>query len=103
MAALTPTKVVVISSPGGEYVTKVFTVTPESASDTVDLTTYFDDIVAIVCAHITAGADANLLTAHATESGETVTIVTKGADGNASTNWDSASITLTVIGTAYPQ
>lgn len=103
MAALTPTKVSTISSPGGEYVMKVFTVTPSSASDTVDLTSHFDSIKAILAPHITAGADANLLTAHATESSETVTIVTKGADGLAATDWTGASITLTVIGTQYPQ
>lgn len=102
MAALTPTQVAVIASPGGEYVTKIFTVTPKSASDTVDLTTYFDSIDAVF-GIVNAGQDANLMTAHCTNSSETVTIASLGADGGASTNWDAASITLTVVGTAYPQ
>lgn len=102
MAALTPTKVAVIASPGGEYVTKIFTVTPQSASDTVDLTTYFDSIKAVY-GIVNAGQDANLMTAHCTNSNETVTIASLGADGGASTNWDAASITLYVVGTAYPQ
>lgn len=102
MAALTPTKVATIASPGGEYVTKIFTVTPESASDTVVLTSHFDSIVAVY-GIVNAGQDANLMTAHCTNSSETVTIATLGADGGAATNWDSASITLVVVGTAYPQ
>jgi len=103
MGAISPTKVVTISSPGGEYVEKIFTVTPASASDTIDLTTHFDDILAIRTPHITAGQDANFMTAHATESGETITLVSLGADGGAATNWDGASITIGVVGTAYPQ
>jgi hypothetical protein len=103
MAALTPTLVKSLDASAGNLKIKVFTVTPESASDTVDLTTYFNDIHAVISAHITAGADANLVTAHVTESAESLTIVTKGADGNASTNWDSASITLTVMGEDEPQ
>ena len=99
MAALTPTLVKSLDASAGQTKIKVFTVTPSSASDTVDLTGYFDTINAIVCSNITAGADANLLTAHATESSETVTIVTKGADGNAATDWTGASITLTIVGT----
>jgi hypothetical protein len=103
MAALTPTLVLVVASPGGEYVEKTFTVAPSSASDTVDLTTYFDNVKFVRTPHITAGADANLLTAHATNSSETITIVTKGADGLAATDWTGASITLSVVGSAYPQ
>jgi hypothetical protein len=102
ISAANTTKVVTISSPGGEYVTKIFTYAPESASDTLDLTTHFDDIVAVT-AVVNAGQDADLQTAHVTESAETVTVVTLNGAGTASTNWDSASITLTVIGTAYPQ
>lgn len=103
MGAITPTRVVTISSPGGEYVTKIFTVTPGSASDTVDLTSHFDSVLAIVGAHINSGADSALQTAHVTNSNETLTVVTKGGDGNAATDWTGASITLTVVGTAYPQ
>lgn len=102
MAAVTPTKVATLSSPGGEYVIKVFTMTPESASDTVDLTSHFDDILASF-AIVNAGQDANLMTAHVSESAETLTVVSLGADGGASTNWDSASITLVVVGSQYPQ
>lgn len=99
MAALTPTKVVSMDASAGNYKLKVFTVTPSSASDTVDLTSHFDTVTAVLAPHITAGEDANLLTAHATNSSGTITIVTKGADGLAASDWTGASITLSVIGT----
>jgi hypothetical protein len=98
MAALTPTLVVSMDSSAGKYKTKVFTVTPSSASDTVDLSTYFDTIKGILTPHITTGEDANLLTAHGTFSTTTVTIVTKDAAGSAATDWTGAAITLTVVG-----
>ena len=99
MAALTPTLVVSLDTSAGNYKRKVFTVVPTSASDTVDLSSYFDTITFISTPHITTGEDANLLTAHGTFSTTTVTIVTKGADGNAATDWTTASITLEVVGT----
>lgn len=99
MAALTPTLVVSLDTSAGQYKRKIFTVTPSSASDTVALASYFDTITAVATPHITTGADANLLTGHATVSSTTVTIVTKGADGLAATDWTGASITLEVVGT----
>jgi hypothetical protein len=102
MAALTPTKVQTISSPGGEYVIKQFTVTLESASDTVDLTSHFDDIKSVFGV-LNEGQTANLATVHCTESAETVTIASLNAAGAASTVWTSSVVLLTVIGTVYPQ
>lgn len=96
MAALTPTKLLATEFAGSMKV-KVFTVTPSSASDTVDLSGYFDTLYAVIPV-ITAGEDANLLTIHPTFTGTTVTLVTKGADGLAATDWTGASVKLTVIG-----
>ncbi len=97
MGAIAATKVVCTEFAGNEK-TKVFTVTPGSASDTIDLSTFFSSITAVLTPQITAGADANLLTGHATVSGTTVTLVTKGADGLAASDWTTASVQLVVIG-----
>lgn len=97
MAALTPT-VVIKTEFGGNQKVKIFTVTPSSASDTVDLTSHFDTINGVI-ASIETGADANLLTVHPSVSGLTVTLVTKGADGLAATDWTGAAIRLFVVGT----
>jgi hypothetical protein len=84
----------------GEYKVLKVTATPGSASDTVTLTQASHGITEIlyVCPTITTGADANLLTAHATFSGLVITVVTKGADGLAATDWTGASIDLLIIG-----
>lgn len=98
MAALTPT-VVNKTEFSGNVKEKVFTVTPSSASDTVDLSSYFDTILSAQ-AYLTAGLDANLTILIPSYSGTTVTIVQKKADGATNADdWTSASITLIVKGT----
>lgn len=97
MAAISPTKLY-----GGEFAgnekTKVFTVTPGSASDTVALASHFDTIHA-VAATITGGMDAALLGVQATFSGTTVTVATFDQAGSAATDWTGAQVTLVVFGT----
>ncbi len=97
MAAITATKVVCTEFAGNEKM-KVFTLTPTSASDTLDLSTFFSSITAVFSPQITAGADAALLTGHATYSGTTVTLVTKGADGLAASDWTGAAVQLIIMG-----
>jgi hypothetical protein len=96
MAAITPTK-----QYGGEFAgqkkIKIFSITPGSASDTVDLSSHFSSIDSVM-AHLNAGADANLLTIHATVSSTTVTVVTKDAAGSSASDWTGAAATLLVIG-----
>lgn len=92
MGAVTPTAVK-NSELAGDYKLAVFSFVPASASDTLTFTLAthgFSEIAAILACEIREGADANLVSAHATFSGLVVTVVTKGADGNAATNWDSA-------------
>lgn len=99
MAALTPTLVKSIPFSGGSEVQKIFTVTPEAASDTVALSSYFDTIHAAQ-AYLTAGLDAALTILLPSFSGTTVTIAQKKADGaTAADDWTGASITLIVTGT----
>ena len=76
---------------------QVFTITPGSASDTVDLSGYFTAITCVIPL-LTAGTSANLATIAATVSGTTVTVVTYNAAGSNATNWGSAAATLIVIG-----
>lgn len=99
MAAITGT-LVKGTEFSGEYKLLKITATPTSASDTVTLTqaTHGINEILYVCPTITTGADANLLTAHATFSGLVITVVTKGADGLAATDWTTASIDLLVVG-----
>lgn len=97
MAALTPTEVVATEFAGAARV-KVFTCTPQAASDTVDLSSYFDTIYAVIPV-LQGGADANLLAGiQCSFSGTTVTLVNIEADGSAGTNWDNATYRLVVIG-----
>jgi hypothetical protein len=99
MAALTPTLVISYDAGAGQVKKKIFTVTPESASDTVALSGYFDTIYAAQ-AYLTAGLDAALTILLPSFSGTTVTIAQLKADGaTAADNWDTASITLHVTGT----
>jgi hypothetical protein len=100
MAALTPTLTAVISTPGGGMVEKIFTVTPSSASDTIDLSAYFDTIKFIRAPHIIAGADAALVAAYASFSSLSVTLTTVIGATGAATDWTGASIILSVVGTA---
>jgi hypothetical protein len=100
MADLTET-VIAGTEFAGKFKLVVVTATPGSASDTITLSqaqTGIQSIAAIIGCVITTGADANLLTAHVTFSGLVATVVTKGADGLAATDWTGASITLTVLG-----
>lgn len=98
MGAITPTKVVTTEFSGKNKVF-TFTCTPASASDTVTLSASngirtIKDVIAVV----SAGQDANLMTAHATFSGLVITIVTIGADGGNATDWTGAVVKLWVIG-----
>lgn len=100
MAELTET-IVAATEFAGKFKIVTLTCTPGSASDTVVLTqreTGIQSIAHVIGVNITTGADANLLTAHVTFSAMTLTIVTKGADGLAATDWTGASISITVLG-----
>ena len=97
MAALTPTDVKNTEF-AGDVKVKVYTVTPSSASDTVDLSSDFDTLYAVIPV-LEGGADAALLAGiQASFSGTTATLVTQEQDGTAATNWTSATIRLIVIG-----
>jgi chloramphenicol 3-O-phosphotransferase len=99
MAALTATLVAAYDSSAGKNKTKIFTVTPSSASDTVALATWFDTVYAATC-YLTAGLDANLTILMPSVSTTTVTIVQKKADGATNADdWTSASITIVAYGT----
>lgn len=84
----------------GDYKVVKITCVPASASDTVTLTlaSHGIDEILMVIPVLTAGIDANLLTIHATFSGLVITLVTKGADGLAATDWTGATAELLVIG-----
>lgn len=98
MAALTPTLVISYDAGAGQVKKKIFTVTPEAASDTVDLSGYFSTIYA-ASAYLTAGLDAALTILVPSVSTTTVTIAQLKADGaTAADDWGSASITLHVEG-----
>lgn len=100
MAALTPTLVISYDAGAGHVKKKIFTVTPESASDTVALSSHFDTIYSAQ-AYLTAGLDAALTILLPSFSGTTVTIAQLKADGaTAADDWTGASITLHVEGTA---
>lgn len=98
MAALTET-LVYHGELGGKQRIHVCTGTLESASDSITFTAAdgFDQIDAIISCRLTGGVDAALLTVQPSYSGLTVTIVSKGEDGAASTNWDSATFTLVLL------
>lgn len=97
MGAISATKTLATEF-AGDIKCKIFTVTPAAASDTVDLSAYFDTIYSAIC-YLTAGLDANLTHLIPSVSGTTVTIAQKKADGaTAADNWDAASITMVVFG-----
>lgn len=97
MGAISPTSVLETEFAGTMRV-KVFTCTPASTSDTVDLSTEFDTLYAVI-AVLQGGADADLTAGiQASFSGTTVTLVMKNAAGSAATDWTGATIRLTVIG-----
>jgi len=97
MGALSPT-VVKKTEFAGDIKLKIFTVTPAAASDTIDLSGYFDTIYGAF-AHLEAGLDANLTILQTSFSSTTVTIKQLKADGttNAS-DWTTASIRVYVFG-----
>jgi hypothetical protein len=98
MAALTPTLVTSYDASAGNQKVKIFTVTPEAASDTVALSSYFSTLNAATC-YLTSGLDANLTLLLPSVSGTTVTIVQKKADGATNADdWTSASITIIAYG-----
>ncbi len=99
MAALTPTLVISRDASAGQIKEKTFTVTPSSASDTVDLSGYFDTLDA-ARVYLTAGLDANLTHLIPSFSGVTVTIVQVKANGaTAASDWTGASMTILATGT----
>lgn len=91
MAALTPT--VTNTEYAGEKQTLVIDVTPSSASDTVDLSSYCSSIDGIV-GQINAGLDAAFTYIQVSFSGTTVTIASFEQDGTAATDWTSVGVTL---------
>lgn len=84
----------------GDYKVLKITCIPASASDTVTLTlaTHGINEILMVVPVLTGGIDANLLTIHATFAALVITLVTKGADGLAATDWTGATAELLVIG-----
>jgi hypothetical protein len=98
MAALTPTKVLK-SELAGDQKLYICTVVPTSASDTITFVAATHKFRKIYGAFpfLEAGIDAALLTAHATFSGLVVTLVTKGADGLAATDWTDAVVRLLLV------
>lgn len=97
MAALTPTSALKTEF-GGNQKLKIFTVTPQAASDTVDLSGYFDTVTAAI-AYLTSGLDAALTLLIPSISGTTLTIVQKKADGSTNADdWTGASITIWAVG-----
>lgn len=97
MGALTAT-VVKKTEFSGDLKIKIFTVTPAAASDTVDLSSYFDTIYGVIPV-LEGGLDANLALIQASFSGTTVTLKQLKEDGSTNADdWASASIRLIVIG-----
>jgi len=99
MAALTPT-VVKKTEFAGEIKAKIFTVVPTTSSDTIDLSTHFDTIHAVIPV-IQAGMDAALTGVQASFSGTTVTLATFEQDGTVATDWTGAVIRVIVLGSDY--
>ena len=76
----------------------VFTFTPDAASNTLDLSSYFSTIYGAI-AHIKAGLDAELTIIQTAFATTTVTITQLKANGTtAADNWTSASIEVWVMG-----
>lgn len=97
MGARTPT-LVKATEFSGDYKIKIFTVTLAAASDTVDLSSHFSEIVGAI-GHITAGLDAACTILKTSFSSTTVTLVTLKADGATSADdWTGVSVELWVIG-----
>ena len=85
----------------GDYKLYVITAVPAAASDTITLTQAdhgISEIAGIAGHALTGGMDANLMTAQISYSGLVITVVTKGQDGAAASDWTSAAISIGVIG-----
>ena len=97
MGALSPT-VVKRTEFSGDYCIEIFTVTPAAASDSIDLSSYFSEIVGAF-AHITAGLAAAFTLLQVSYSTTTVTIKQLKADGATNADaWTNAAIEVWVIG-----
>lgn len=97
MAALTETKVY-HGEHSGSVREHIVTGTLQSASDTITFTTAdgFNKIEAIKGFVLTGGMDAGLLGVQVSFSGLVVTLVSKGQDGAAASDWTDATFTLTL-------
>jgi len=100
MAALTPTLVYRADKAAGGIKEKCFSFTFQSASDTIDLSGYFDTILDVV-PRIVSGQDADFQTVHATFSGTTVTLDSLESDGTAADEFTSVLGRIVVTGTDY--
>ncbi len=97
MGAITATKVVNTEG-AGEVKLAAFTATIASATDTVDLSSYFDTLYAVVPV-LEAGADAECLPAiQASFSGTTATLKTFEQDGTVATDFTGTTVRLLVLG-----
>lgn len=100
MGAITGTKAGDAPAAAGSYKIITVTATLGSASDTITLTAAAHgvrSIVGLLGHQITAGMDANLLALQVSYSGLVITVVSKGADGLAATDWTGATIELSLL------
>ena len=98
MAAITPTLIFTLPHPGGTKIMRAFTAAVGSASDTVDLSTWFSTLNFAIYV-ITAGQAAGLLAGHVvTVSGTTATIVGQEQDGTVSSAWSGVAGILIAFG-----
>ena len=95
MAALSPTNVKNTEFSGAIRM-RVVTVTLESASDTVDLSSYFGTLYAVIPV-VHSGLDAQLVSVACSFSGTTATITSVEQDGTDSTAWGQ-TVRLLVFG-----
>jgi hypothetical protein len=85
---------------GGDYKIQVLTATLTTASDTIILTAAANGMSEIIFAdaHMTAGMDAECCALQTAYSGLTITIVSLGANGSASSAWTTTTVEVLVIG-----
>lgn len=96
MGAITPTQSIKTEF-SGAYHLQIFTATIASASDTIDLSSYFTTIQGAI-AVITGGMDADFQALQVSFSGTTVTVVSKQADGANADEFTGTTIQLWVVG-----
>jgi hypothetical protein len=97
MGAVVPT-LVKATEFSGDYKLKVFTMIPAATSDTLDLSTYFSEIVGCM-GKITAGVAAACTMAQVSYSTTTVTVKTLKADGaTAADAWTNVVVEVWVLG-----